>query len=157
EPNRDAVLSILAKTQANHLPDEARAAGISATEDVLRAAVDLTDEYQPTAHQPRKAALLLTDVAADKLYALRTSRDTQPLLSVDDVRRSFSRRHGIPLDELQSDPRARLQQLQEVLEQRIHGQEHVIRELIAHLKRRLTKGRDPRRPLGRFLFVGPPG
>ncbi len=157
EPGRDAVLTILTRTQANHVPDEARAAGIVAAEEALRAAVDVTDEYQPTAHQPRKAALLLTDAAADKLYALRTGRDVKPLLSADDMRRCFSRRHGIPLDELQSDPRARLQRLQGVLEQRIQGQEHVIRELIAHLKRRLAKGRDPRRPLGRFLFVGPPG
>ena len=64
---------------------------------------------------------------------------------------------GIPLSKLEETEREKLLKLEDVLKRRIVAQDHAI-ELIAKAIRRSRAGvKDPRRPTGVFMFLGPTG
>src|SRR3974377_244300 len=64
---------------------------------------------------------------------------------------------GIPVARIASEESARLLKMEESLRGRVIGQDEAI-ESIARAVRRARAGlKDPRRPIGVFLFLGPPG
>ena len=64
---------------------------------------------------------------------------------------------GIPVHQLLEEEAARLLHMEERLHQRVIGQEHAI-EVVADAIRRARAGmKDPRRPVGSFIFLGPTG
>ena len=64
---------------------------------------------------------------------------------------------GIPLRQITANQAERLLHLEEDLHQRITGQDEAIRLLARAVRRAYANIRDPRRPIGSFLFVGPTG
>ncbi len=64
---------------------------------------------------------------------------------------------GIPVHQLLEEEAKRLLHMEERLHQRVIGQEHAI-EVVADAIRRARAGmKDPRRPVGSFIFLGPTG
>ena len=64
---------------------------------------------------------------------------------------------GVPLARLEEKETARLLKMEEEIHSRVIGQEEAIRA-IAHAVRRSRSGlRNPRRPIGVFIFLGPTG
>jgi len=64
---------------------------------------------------------------------------------------------GIPVVQLASDETSRLLKMEEVLHKRIVGQDEAI-SIIAKAVRRARAGiKDPRHPIGNFIFLGPTG
>ncbi|HET9169893.1 MAG TPA: ATP-dependent chaperone ClpB [Actinospica sp.] len=64
---------------------------------------------------------------------------------------------GIPVSRLQEGEREKLLRLDEILRQRVIGQDEAV-QLVADAVIRSRSGiRDPRRPIGSFLFLGPTG
>jgi ATP-dependent Clp protease ATP-binding subunit ClpA len=78
-------------------------------------------------------------------------------LTVATVRAVASDRLKIPLRQLEPDERQRFLGLADALRQRVLGQETAIRVLSESLLRAAAGLRDPRRPVGSFLFLGPTG
>jgi ATP-dependent Clp protease ATP-binding subunit ClpB len=68
-----------------------------------------------------------------------------------------SRWTGIPVTRLQEGERDKLLRLDQILHERVIGQEEAVR-LVADAVIRARSGiKDPRRPIGSFLFLGPTG
>ncbi|MGZ6776696.1 MAG: ATP-dependent chaperone ClpB [Blastococcus sp.] len=68
-----------------------------------------------------------------------------------------SRWTGIPVTRLQEGEREKLLRLDEILHQRIVGQDEAV-QLVADAIIRARSGiKDPRRPIGSFIFLGPTG
>jgi ATP-dependent Clp protease ATP-binding subunit ClpB len=64
---------------------------------------------------------------------------------------------GIPVTRLQEGERQKLLRLDEILRERVVGQDEAVR-LVADAVIRARSGvRDPRRPIGSFIFLGPTG
>src|SRR3989338_8634007 len=64
---------------------------------------------------------------------------------------------GVPLQRLEEKEQARLLRMEEELHKRVIGQDEAIKA-IAHAVRRSRSGlRNPRRPIGNFIFMGPTG
>ncbi|AXI76509.1 ATP-dependent chaperone ClpB [Peterkaempfera bronchialis] len=64
---------------------------------------------------------------------------------------------GIPVSRLTEGEREKLLRLDEILQQRVIGQDEAVR-LVADAVLRARSGiRDPRRPIGSFIFLGPTG
>ncbi len=64
---------------------------------------------------------------------------------------------GVPVSKMTEDEAKRLVHLEEILHQRVIGQEEAIRS-VAHAVRRARAGlKDPNRPIGSFIFLGPTG
>lgn len=75
----------------------------------------------------------------------------------DDIAAVVSRATGIPIDRMMEGEREKLLQMEEVLGKRVIGQRQPI-EAVSKAVRRARAGlKDPGRPLGSFLFLGPTG
>jgi ATP-dependent Clp protease ATP-binding subunit ClpC len=81
----------------------------------------------------------------------------RPIVTADDVAEVVSMWTGIPVVKLTTDETSRLLQMEEALHRRIIGQDEAI-DTIAKAVRRARAGlKDPRRPIGAFVFLGPTG
>jgi ATP-dependent Clp protease ATP-binding subunit ClpC len=80
-----------------------------------------------------------------------------PVVTEEDVSEVVAMWTGIPVARIASEESARLLKMEESLRDRIKGQDEAI-ESIARAVRRARAGlKDPRRPIGVFLFCGPTG
>ncbi|MBE7518049.1 MAG: ATP-dependent Clp protease ATP-binding subunit [Thermoflexaceae bacterium] len=80
-----------------------------------------------------------------------------PIVSDEDISEVVSMWTGIPVSRIASEESARLLKMEENLRSRVIGQDEAI-ESIARAVRRARAGlKDPRRPIGVFLFLGPTG
>nr|WP_269467023.1 AAA family ATPase [Thermostichus lividus] len=64
---------------------------------------------------------------------------------------------GIPLQKLLASERQKLLQLEAVLHQRVIGQQEAVAAVAAAIRRARAGMKDPARPIGSFLFLGPTG
>jgi len=81
----------------------------------------------------------------------------KPQLTAEDVAEVVSMWTGIPVTSISGDESERLLKMEEHLHSRIVGQNEAI-EAISKAVRRARAGlKDPRRPIGSFIFLGPTG
>ncbi len=95
----------------------------------------------------------------EQLESLRAAQNKvrNAVVDPEDVAEMVSMWTGIPLTQLHSDESARLLDMEEALHRRIVGQDQAI-DAIAKAVRRARAGlKDPRRPIGSFIFLGPTG
>ncbi|MEV4105654.1 ATP-dependent chaperone ClpB [Nonomuraea sp. NPDC049649] len=79
------------------------------------------------------------------------------VVTEDEIASIVSRWTGIPVTRLKEAERDKLLKLDEILHERVVGQEEAVR-LVADAVIRARSGiKDPRRPIGSFLFLGPTG
>ena len=98
---------------------------------------------------------------AEEERALQAKEDSTRLLreevTEDEIASIVSRWTGIPVTRLVEGEREKLLKLDQVLHQRVVGQDEAI-QLVADAVRRARAGiKDPRRPIGSFIFLGPTG
>ncbi|WP_249522907.1 ATP-dependent Clp protease ATP-binding subunit [Modestobacter marinus] len=80
-----------------------------------------------------------------------------PEVGVAEIAEVVSRATGVPVAQLTEEERDRLLRLEDVLHQRVVGQDEAV-EVVAEAIRRSRAGLgDPDRPIGSFLFLGPTG
>jgi ATP-dependent Clp protease ATP-binding subunit ClpC len=94
-----------------------------------------------------------------KLESLRTTwdRDNSPIVSVDDIAELIAMWTGVPVMQIAQEESERLLHMEEELHKAIVGQEEAI-EAISKAVRRARAGlKDPKRPIGSFIFLGPTG
>jgi len=95
----------------------------------------------------------------EKLERLRTGWDraTSPVVSAEDIAEVVSMWTGVPLMQLAEEESTRLLKMEAELEESIVGQKDAI-DAISRAVRRARAGlKDPRRPIGSFIFLGPTG
>lgn len=80
-----------------------------------------------------------------------------PLVTMENVASVLSKITGIPVTKLTREERDRLINLEQQLHQRIVGQDPAV-QIVADAVRRARVGlKDPNRPIGSFMFLGPTG
>jgi ATP-dependent Clp protease ATP-binding subunit ClpC len=100
---------------------------------------------------------------AEKIDQLKTEHQAEqteeenPVVSEEDITEVVSMWTGIPVVRLASDESERLLQMEEVLHERIVGQDEAIVTIAKAIRRARTGLKDPRRPIGSFMFLGPTG
>jgi ATP-dependent Clp protease ATP-binding subunit ClpC len=81
----------------------------------------------------------------------------KPVVTAEDIAEVVGMWTGIPVVQLASDETSRLLNMEEAIHKRIIGQDEAI-ETIAKAVRRARAGlKDPRHPIGNFVFLGPTG
>ncbi|WP_111508922.1 ATP-dependent chaperone ClpB [Mycobacterium kyogaense] len=79
------------------------------------------------------------------------------VVTEDEIAEIVSVWTGIPVSRLQEGEREKLLRLDEILHERVIGQDEAV-QLVADAVIRARSGiRDPRRPIGSFIFLGPTG
>lgn len=86
------------------------------------------------------------------------SLEEQPqLVDVDDVASVVSMMTGIPVTRLGQEDHDSLRQLDSKLQQHVVGQDEAIHQVARAIKRSRVGLKDPKKPIGTFMFVGPTG
>ena len=78
-------------------------------------------------------------------------------VQANDVAEIVSMWTGVPLMQLETEESQRLLHMEEALHQRIVGQDEAIQMICRSVRRARAGLKDPRRPIGSFIFLGPTG
>ncbi|MCZ2114398.1 MAG: ATP-dependent Clp protease ATP-binding subunit [Anaerolineae bacterium] len=93
----------------------------------------------------------------NELRAGMSSDDDAPVLTAEDVAEVLSMWTGIPVYQLTEEESARLLRMEEEMEKAIVGQKEAIVAISKAVRRARAGLKDPRRPIGSFMFLGPTG
>lgn len=78
-------------------------------------------------------------------------------VTAEHVAKVVSIQHGIPVKSIDAEEATKLMKLEETIKQRVIGQDQAVHLIVETLKRSRTDVRDPNKPIGAFLFLGPTG
>ena len=81
----------------------------------------------------------------------------KPLVTEEEVAAVVSDWTKIPVQKLQESEGVRLQKLEQTLHKRVVGQEEAVTAVAKAVRRGRVGLKDPKRPIGSFLFLGPTG
>ena len=87
----------------------------------------------------------------------RTRAKSVPDVRTEHVAEIVSRLTGIPVSELTKEEREKLLAMEELLHQRIVGQDEAVKAVSEAVRRTRAGLSDPNRPIASFLFLGPTG
>ncbi|HNC07496.1 MAG TPA: ATP-dependent Clp protease ATP-binding subunit [Anaerolineales bacterium] len=94
-----------------------------------------------------------------QIERLRTGWDraTSPVVSADDIAEVVSMWTGVPLMQLTEEESQRLLKMEDELRKAIIGQEDAIIAISRAVRRARAGLKNPKRPIGSFMFLGPTG
>ncbi|MFH0777580.1 MAG: ATP-dependent Clp protease ATP-binding subunit [Candidatus Eisenbacteria bacterium] len=78
-------------------------------------------------------------------------------VDADDIAEVISKMTGVPIAKLEEKESAKLLRMEEEIRQFVVGQEEAVRAISKAVRRNRAGLRDPRRPIGSFIFLGPTG
>jgi len=99
------------------------------------------------------------DSLENQLEDMRTlwDRETSPHVTTDDIAEVISMWTGVPLMQLETEESARLLNMEATLKEHIVGQDEAIETISKAIRRARAGLKDPSRPVGSFIFLGPTG
>ncbi len=100
---------------------------------------------------------LAARMQAEKAAWVEQNAREAGLVTRQEIARTVSMWTGIPVSELTREERLRLLEMEEILHRRVVGQEEAVKAVAAAVRRGRSGLKDPRRPTGTFLFLGPTG
>ncbi len=75
----------------------------------------------------------------------------------EEVARVLSKWTGVPVSRLEEEETEKLIRMEEAIHERVIGQDEAITAISRSLRRSRARLKDPRRPIGSFIFLGPTG
>ena len=96
---------------------------------------------------------------SEQIERIRTGWDraTSPVVSAEDIAEVVSMWTGVPLMQLAEEESQRLLKMEDELRTSIVGQDDAILAISRAVRRARAGLKDPRRPIGSFMFLGPTG
>jgi ATP-dependent Clp protease ATP-binding subunit ClpB len=93
----------------------------------------------------------------EKLAAKGDRRLLRQVVTEEEIAQIVSRWTGIPVSRLQEGERAKLLRLDQILHERIVGQDEAVQAVADAIIRARSGIKNPRQPVGSFIFLGPTG
>ncbi|MFH1639515.1 MAG: ATP-dependent Clp protease ATP-binding subunit [Chloroflexota bacterium] len=84
-------------------------------------------------------------------------KNQKPVVTIKDIADVVSMWTGIPVAQISEDETARLLEMEKALHKRIVGQDEAITTIAKAVRRARAGLKDPRHPIGNFIFLGPTG
>jgi len=85
------------------------------------------------------------------------SQEAEGIVDEEIIAEVVSKMTGVPLKRLEKDEAARLLKLEEELHKKVISQDDAIKAISKAIRRARAGLKDPKRPMGSFIFVGPSG
>ncbi len=145
-----------------HAPHLAADYEIEIADDALKVAANLARRYMSGTPLPLSAAHLLHRAASlvslnDQTHLAFRQEVADSVLDAEDVTLAAAQMTGIPVSKLGQDERTKYASMVEHLHERIIGQDEAVIALSRAVKTARVGLKDPKRPIGSFLFLGPTG
>lgn len=140
----------------------------SAAPDVKALEIQLADvkkekEAAVTAQEFEKAAEMRDEEKRiekeinDKKNAAKENSDTKLVVTDEDIASVVAQWTGIPVSKIAQEESESLLHLEEELHKRVIGQDEAVVAVSKAVRRARAGLKDPKRPIGSFLFLGPTG
>ena len=159
--------------KAIDLVDEA-AAGVRMSARIASPALREMEERAAAAAREKEAAISAQDyekaaglrdaeesfraqAAAERKKQICEAKNMKICVTAEDIAAVLSNWTGIPVTRLNESESARLLALEATLHARVVGQDEAVRAVARAVRRGRVGVKDPRRPVGSFLFLGPTG
>ena len=130
---------------------------VKITDDALTAAYELSVRYINDRFLPDKAIDLLDEAAAAIHVEAGTGSRSARIVDAAAIAQVVSLWTNIPVTGLDEDETERLKNLEALLKERIIGQDEAVTAVAKAVRRSRVGLKDPNRPVGSFLFLGPTG
>ncbi len=114
-------------------------------------------QYEYAAELRDRELRLMEKVESEQQESKEEQAQDEPAVTEDDIAEVVSMWTGIPVARLAVEETARLLHMEEELHKRIIGQDEAIVSISKAVRRARAGLKDPRHPIGVFLFMGPTG
>ena len=131
--------------------------GIHYTDEAIETAVRLTDRYITDKSLPDKAIDALDEAGSMVRLALSRKRGSEKTVDAEDIATIVSKMTGIPVNKVAESEGNRIVRMRDRLKKRIIGQDEAVDTVVRAIQRNRAGLKDPHRPIGTFLFIGPTG
>ncbi len=161
EPSIDEAIEMLKTRQAHIAADY----DIDIDPEAIDTAVRLAKRYLGSTPLPlsaeqllhRSAAMLNMSQQSHLAFRPDLGDTDDPILDAEDVKLATSQMSGVPVSKLGEDERLRYASMVEHLQERVIGQDEAVIAVSRAIKTARVGLKDPKRPIGAFLFLGPTG
>ena len=96
-------------------------------------------------------------LAKERKRLTKKARKAERVVGEQEIAEVVSHRTHIPVNKLEEAEMDRLRRLEEILHERVVGQDEAVKAVSRAIRRGRVGMKDPRRPIGSFLFLGPTG
>jgi len=121
-------------------------------EDAIRA-----EAYEKAGEIKRKQQENLAALEKLKKKQEKEKQEKQLIVGEAEIADIISSWTKIPVKKLEEEETERLKNLEKILHQRVVGQEEAVKAISKAIRRGRVGLKDPKRPIGSFLFLGPTG
>ncbi len=158
EPSNEEALAMLMTSKPKFESDY----GLEIKDEAVKIAVTLAKRYMTNNPLPRSAEYLLHRTAAMVNMSKQSNVAMKPelvdtTLDAEDVTLAASQATGVPVNKLGEDERVRYASMVEHIQERVIGQDQAVISVSRAIKAARVGLKDPKRPIGAFLFLGPTG
>jgi len=122
---------------------------VQMTREAVGAVVEYAQQFSSNFAQPEHTLRFFEEVCAAATHKKGT-------VERDDVQHTFSQRVGLPTVQTKKEQNS-LETLTERLEKRVHAQDHAVAAVSETIQSAWLGLKDPTKPMGSFLFLGPSG
>ena len=137
--------------------NKARLSAVTTAKDAAIAALDFEEAAKQRAEE-MKLKTKIDKMTAKLLINENTDQPHYSLhVSAEDISEVISQQTGVPLTQLEKNEQQRLVNLETVLGKRVIGQKTAISAVARAIRRARSGLKDPSRPIGAFMFLGPTG
>lgn len=115
------------------------------------------EQYKEAAEYKKKQLEIEEKLEKARKRLDKNAKVSRPVVSEQDIASVVSDWTKIPVQKLEEKESAKLLKLEQTLHKRVIGQEEAVSSLARSIKRGRVGLKDPGRPIGSFLFLGPTG
>lgn len=131
---------------------------VTYTKEAVEACARLSERYITDRCLPDKAIDALDEAGSMVRLACSSSKKRRSTVVTDeDIATVISKTTGIPVNKVAESEAARLLKMDSTLKKSIIGQDEAIDKITRAIQRNRAGIKDPARPIGSFLFLGPTG
>jgi ATP-dependent Clp protease ATP-binding subunit ClpC len=116
----------------------------------------LERDYERAAQKKAERLRLETEFG-QKRDQWEAEHQLDEVVDVNDIAEVVAQWTGIPVNQMMETEASRLLQMESRLHERIKGQDEAIKAISDAIRRARSGLKDPRRPIGSFIFIGPSG
>ncbi|MBR1439448.1 MAG: ATP-dependent Clp protease ATP-binding subunit, partial [Synergistaceae bacterium] len=117
----------------------------------------LSEQYELATELRDRERKISDELDAAKKEWLNNRSNEKHKITAEDIATVVAEQTGIPVKQLTEAETTRLLKMEEEISKRLIGQDEAVSAVARAIRRARTGLRDPRRPIGSFLFMGPTG
>jgi len=115
------------------------------------------EDFEKAAHLRDSKKALQNEMARRRSEWERSRNSRVEVVGEEEVAQIVGSWTGIPVSRITEDESRRLVNLEAILHERVIGQEEAVRSVSRAIRRARAGLKDPNRPIGSFIFLGPTG